>query len=250
MSSRVATSAVAMSMFLFVSAASAGPDHIEEGDAGSLPGTAQKVYKSITLLRLDTISGTLGGIRGIDREDMYLIRIVDPPNFRASTVPADGGSAGFDSQLWLFKPLVPPQPGDPALGLLANDDFAPGGTLFSRILPLATDGTGAQITDPGDYYIAISAFGTVPLSAGGPIFQFTTRHEISGADGPGGGAPVVDWNEAPPMPGEYVIAFTGAEGFPREVPALSPLGMVILAMGVAACGAVLIFIRRKLGSGA
>lgn len=250
MASRVFTSGAAILVLLFVSTAAAGPDHIEDGDAGSVPGTAQKVYKSVTLLRLDTIEGTLGSTRGIDREDMYLIRIVDPANFRASTVPDDGGSAEFDSQLWLFKPIVPPQPGSASLGLLGNNDFAPGGNQFSRLRPMATDGTGAQVTEPGDYFIAISAFGTVPLSVGGPIFQFAAQDEVSGPDGPGAGAPHVDWTDGPSMPGQYVIAFTGVEGFPRDVPALSPFGIVILALAVAACGAVLIGIRGKSESAA
>ena len=97
--------AVGIALSVGVSSAPAiGPEHVELGDAGSLPGGAQ-----ITLGEglLETIAGDLGGLAGLagdglDLEDMYLILIKDPAKFSATTVLELGGAANFDSRLFLF----------------------------------------------------------------------------------------------------------------------------------------------------
>ena len=78
----------------------AGPDFIEVTDAGSNSSDATAVIGD----------GPLTGIRGSldgqsvagDFEDMFLIRIVDPESFNASTAMSLEGFADFDTQLWLF----------------------------------------------------------------------------------------------------------------------------------------------------
>src|SRR5437762_13677926 len=93
----------------------AGPEWVEQGDAGSLPANAQTVSGGGGTVQ--KISGALlgAGLNGVgDFEDMYLIQITDPAAFSASTTFVGGGDAQFDSQLWLLKM--------DGLGLLGNDD--------------------------------------------------------------------------------------------------------------------------------
>jgi hypothetical protein len=206
-------------MSLLVGAAvHAGPvwcESIDGGaDAGPLPGSAQVPMGGGPLFKID---GKLAGASPAapDFEDMYLIYVVDPLGFVASTSPLDGGGAEFDTQLWLFR--VDPSDCTSARGLLANDDIADGKS-FSRILPLASDGSGAALLVPGFYYIAISgAPGDDPLSANGLIFDQLDPTEISGPDGLGGGDPIIGWQGgAPPHVGLYTIAFAeGAVEFPN-----------------------------------
>lgn len=209
------------------SCAFAGPEWPEAGDAGPLPFSAQTVVGAGPLSR---ISGELQGPAGLpdrgvgDYQDMYLINIVDPFNFTASTVVLDDGFATFDSQLWLFNL--------DGSGLLANQD-AGVGEQAARLTNLSNDGSGAELVAPGLYYLAISGAGSVPLGGGGPdpMFQFTLGPgEISGPDGPGGfGNPITDWTN-PGQFGLYRIGLTGAEFIvpaPEGLLALSGLGLLI-----------------------
>ena len=179
-------------------------------------------------------------------------RIVDPVAFRASTDAGDCvvieappsvvcGSAGFDSQLWLFRIDA----GD-GLGLLANDELADG-SLSSRIVTPATDGSGAAILVPGDYLLAITAYDNDPTSAGGLIFDVPagSRTEVSGPDGPGGGDPHTGWTGTDSLaPGVYPydIVLEGAEGFSLspcpEIPTVSEWGLVILTLLLAVAGKI------------
>jgi hypothetical protein len=182
----------------------AGPDWIEHGDAGALPSSAETtsgpVGGSIGRISggLDGLGAPLVGGFGGDFEDMYLIRIDNPLLFCATTVPCgDGcGSAEFNTQLWLFNAN--------GLGLLGNNDtptsqllgapLATGSTLG----PFACDETQSSIPEPGLYYLAIS-HNNIPQSTGGPIFAFDDQNlcglgELSGPDGPGGGAPITGWS--------------------------------------------------------
>jgi len=187
-------------------AALAGPDFIETADAGSVACDATPVIGE----------GPLTGIRGNldgkgaagDFEDMYLIRIVAPTAFLASTATSLGGFADFDTQLWLFS--FDPGTVPLAFGLLANDE-APGEPPgVSTIRPVATDGSGAELVIPGLYFIAVSGFNDDPLSELGPIFNQVERTEISGPDGPGGRFAHEAWTE-PGHVGEYRIVLVGAE---------------------------------------
>jgi len=140
----------------------AGPTFEEIPDAGSSPSSAQPASGTGPLGR---IKGDLTGTAdAIDFEDMYLICITDPVGFSA-TVDATG--TNFDTQLWLFHL--------DGTGLLSNDNDEPSfPTVFSKITPLSTDGSGAALTTPGLYFLAISVKGSFPVSPAGPIFNDPT----------------------------------------------------------------------------
>ncbi|MBX7106946.1 MAG: DVUA0089 family protein, partial [Gemmataceae bacterium] len=185
----------------------AGPTFEEVPDAGSTPATAQPV----------TGSGSTGRIKGeltatadtTDFEDMYLICISDPAAFSATVDPM---STNFDTQLWLFKL--------DGTGLLGNDNNAAAfPTVFSRLLPNATDGSGASLVTPGLYLLAITSKANKPASANGLIFNDPTIAgiEITGPDGAGGGLPFQQWTQGEGTTGgTYAIDLTGVKPF--EVP--------------------------------
>jgi len=149
---------------------------------------------------------------------MYLIDITDPFLFRASTLITDGGSATFDTQLWLFNL--------DGTGLLGNQDAGPGET-DALLLNQSNDGSEVMLDTPGLYYIAITGAGSIPLGGvmSDPMFDFTFgAGEISGPDGPGGGGnSIVDWT----TPGEFGIYKIALEGVSTIVPA--PAGVLVLS---------------------
>jgi len=215
----------------------AGPEWIEgaqgSGDAGSQLSTGQPPRGN----------GALGSVRGTmaapavageadgDFEDVFLITIIDPTIFSAQTGPGDGG-APFNTQLWLFDPL--------GFGLLANDDIDDG-NLFSRITPLATDGTGQAVKAPGLYMLVVTGFNNDPSSPLREIFVQADSTEISGPDGPGAPLRFNEWSGGGEV-GEYSIQLVGAEpGLPQLCPADfngdsdingADLGVLLLQFGV------------------
>jgi hypothetical protein len=196
----------------FVSGVSA-QTYVESGDAGNLPATAQTATGS------GTLTGIAGSTGGGDTEDMYLINIRDFSAFQAGTDPAAGsagGSASFDTQLWLFDTS--------GNGILGNDDCPGGCPGFHSHLsgPTPTDGQPG-LTANGNYYLAISGFGNDPNSAGGAIFNQATFAELSGPDGPGGGSPISGWMGGGAT-GSYTIGLSGA----NFVPEPATLGLVAL----------------------
>lgn len=223
----------------------AGPEWPELGDAGRLPGGAQIVLGS----------GSLESIRGAlslpltgpgDFEDMYLIKISDPTTFCAKTI-IQSVSCGqcvpfpltqptnFNTQLWIFKA--------DGRGLLGNDDD-PADPPRSRLGNAADDGSGAVITTAGLYYIAISGGpGNDPQSSTGPIFNQVLLTEVSGPDGAGGANPIIGWSGGGPV-GQYQILLCGASFVEQgDIPTVSEWGLIILAIALAAGGAIII--RRK-----
>lgn len=212
----------AITVCLGASLALAGPEWPEIGDAGSLPGTAQPVIGGGG--PLTKINGELTGPPGLpgaglgDYEDMYLIFINDPGIFRASTLLADDGFANFDPSLWLFNA--------DGTALLGNLD-AGIGTQDALLLGESNDGSGAMITAPGLYLLAISGSPNIPL--GGistqPMFNFgATAGEISGPDGPGGGLDqITDWSG----PGGFGLYSIALQGVSTIVPA--PAGLCALS---------------------
>ncbi len=77
-----------------------GVDWIEDGDAGPLPDSAQTVLGPPESM-LTGIVGSLDG--GADLQDFYVIEILDPDAFLASTnVLVGNGTADFDTELFLF----------------------------------------------------------------------------------------------------------------------------------------------------
>lgn len=187
----------------------AGPDWEESdhGDAGPILTSAQHVLGIGTL---STIHGMLSvDFDSPDFQDMYLIRIDCPTaiTFKAGTDPSFGGSADFNTQLWLFNAS--------GLGLLANNDVTPSMGL-SGFGNMSTDGTGVVVSTPGLYYIAISGAGSVPVNSfGAALFSFTSPIEVSGPDGPGGSTPIASWS-GPGETGEYLIAFSPCAGFVKR----------------------------------
>jgi hypothetical protein len=171
-----------------------GPEFIEDGDAGSLPGSAQPVRGtgSVGMIRgnLDSVASAVSGFG--DFQDMYLIDITDPENFVATTA-LSGGYANFDSAIWLFQVT--------GHGLLGNDDTlimpVQGGMIVdgATIRSPATDDTMQEIPGPGLYLLAITFDFDGPVdSRFNPLFEFDSQTEISGPDGPGGGNPIGNWS--------------------------------------------------------
>ncbi|MBL9119264.1 MAG: DVUA0089 family protein [Phycisphaerae bacterium] len=197
----VSTLAVAL---LATTAAFAGPTFEEVPDAGATPATAQPTTGSGPLGR---IKGALAGTAdAFDFEDVYLICINDPASFSATV---NATMTDFDTELWLFK--------IDGTGLLSNDnDPLSFPTIFSRIGNAATDGSGAAVTAPGLYFLAITAKNNVPLAFGQPLFNDPTfnRVEVSGPDGPGGPFPWQNWTGTPVVEsGAYAIDLTGVKFF-------------------------------------
>ena len=112
---RMSSICVALVMTCALVSTASGQVWVEVGDAGSLPFDAQPI------IGCGPLSGIAGATGPGDFEDMYLIQISDPDLFAASTSNAiNGGSASFNTQLWLFDLN--------GLGIAGNDDclFDPG----------------------------------------------------------------------------------------------------------------------------
>ena len=206
-----------------------GPKWEEMGDAGSLPGLSQPTLGFGTL---GFINGNLGGTISsggiLDFEDMYLINIVDPAMFRATTDEMDGelnqAFATFNTMLWLFQPTGV---ADNALGILGNNDHPDTGNFQSLLIPIPTDGSPPLVL-PGLYYLAITRFNNVPQSAGLNIFNLDTPTEISGPDGMGGMGAVDGWSgDGGAFVGDYRIALRGVEF--SDIPAPGTICLLGLA---------------------
>lgn len=198
--------------------ASAGPDWVEKGDAGPDGRTAQVPIRGDGVLRLESIAGIIGG-RADDFEDMYVIRILEPTTFSIAPVEAN-----FNPVLYLFHMTVNVE----ALGLLANDDATEQNPL-PRLVAMATDGTNAMVTAPGDYLLAIAGLGRVPISATGAIFDIESPTEISGADGPGGFNVLTGWTGVGET-GSYNIGMVDVD-FPL-FPTPGAAGALLLGIGL------------------
>jgi uncharacterized protein (TIGR03382 family) len=198
------------------SAALAGPDWVERGDAGAVLGTAQ-ITRGVG--QITNIEGTLSGasLSGNDFEDMYIIEITQPSTFFFSS-----GNATFDSALYLFNITE----ADEAFGLLGTQND--GELRRARLIGFSNDGSGAQLVNPGLYALAVTFAGNRPQSRTGDIFTFDGESEISGPDGPGGTNPHSGWAfDGQFSGGSYNIEIEGV-GF-AEVPAPSTLAFAGLA---------------------
>ncbi|MBL8732993.1 MAG: hypothetical protein JNN13_11545 [Planctomycetes bacterium] len=151
----------------------------EVGDAEDLCKTAQATTGQGSMT---AITGSLGS--SLDA-DIYLIDIVNPTSFVASTM----GGTSIDTMLMLFD--------DTGRAVTGNDDF--GGSWQSRI-----DGT--LVPHPGRYCLAISAFGRRPITPAGEIFTIAgsmypvldgAREVLTGWENSGGGS------------GAYTITLSG-----------------------------------------
>ncbi|MGE3106751.1 MAG: hypothetical protein AB7G11_14845 [Phycisphaerales bacterium] len=197
-------------------AALAGPDWVEIGDAGSAVNTAQIPLRPIGATSLFSIEGVLAtGVLGNDYEDLYFFRVVDPAQFSVTVATAD-----FNAVMYLFDITV----NNELYGRLGNDNMS-AESVLPRLTSAATDGTGVQITQPGDYLIAITGAGRVPVSRTGAIFNLGSATEISGPDGVGGLNPLSDWTGIGEQ-GNYRMVFTSA-----DFPAVPGPGAGVIALG-------------------
>lgn len=195
----------------------AGPDWVEQGDAGATFTSAQRI---LGVGEIHSIAGTLSeGLLDPDFEDVYLLRITQPTAFSF-----DFRLANFDCQAWLFNVTQ----ANELFGLLANNDVN-GNAAWSLIAGPSTDGTLAQVSQPGVYAIAITGAGRVPVSRTGNIFAFETSTEVSGPDGEGGINPLQGW-AGDGQTGTYTIMTQGTEFF--DVPAPGVAGVLLGGFGL------------------
>ncbi len=223
--------AAVVAITLTATAMASGPKWTEMGDAGDLPPGAQVTMGPGSLMMINGSLGMSPFPGDTDTVDMYLINIVNLMDFRVTTDPADpeldDANAQFDTQLWLFKPIMV---GGDALGVMGNDDHFELGGRFSLLLPDTTDGFGDGVDATGLYYLAITRFNHDPFSAGMfDIFDQMNATEISGPDGPGGMMPITGWAGDPggDFDGDYVIALRGVEM--AMLPAPGALGLFMIA---------------------
>src|SRR4028118_246702 len=180
----------------------------EIDDAGQLLSTAQVVNSQPPETALESISGNLKPVRIGDQYffdvDLYKIYLTGDQTFSATVTGTGGyGYGGIE----LFD--------ENGLGVYANtiihdQNFLPAG---HPLTPL----------EPGIYYLGISSSSPhSALSSGGYIFDEPEGLEdLTGPIGPGGAAPlsdwdvlfgdVSDWNGYEPGADPYSIALTGAE---------------------------------------
>ena len=198
-------------------AAIAGPDWIEDGDAGSTLGTSQDIT---SVGPINTIAGTLGGE---DREDVYELIILNGDDIAGPVqfgMNLEQGVTGFNPSLWLFD--------SQGFGVLGNDDDPILGGPDSRLITPSTDGV-TLLLPPGTYFLAITESGNVPLSfrqgalAGDgvyeEIFSFESVTEVSGPDGIGADNPLAAWSGGEGTEGGYGVIITPTPG-----------GVAVLAM--------------------
>ncbi|MHC4210011.1 MAG: hypothetical protein ACYSWT_09905 [Planctomycetota bacterium] len=124
--------------------ATAGPAWVEGGggdsDAGSLPPSAQNTQGSGPMAFISgNLDGTTGATGEGDFEDMYVINILDPATFCATTAFAPAFTE-FDSRLYLFR--IETNGDILGFGLLGNEDT--GGPLpGDGLVPFGDIQTGA-----------------------------------------------------------------------------------------------------------
>ncbi len=167
------------------------PSHVEVGDAGSLPATAQIPGGAGPLTSIG------GSLSQSDQEDMYEVCITDHNAFSAHV---DGAQTTFDTQLFLFA--------QNGLGVYSNDDD--GAIFVPSLLP---SGDPNSPTADGIHYLAISEFDNDAINAGGEIFVDTFTL-VNGPDlAAGGGSAVTGWDGSTIVGdfGVYVIDLTGVD---------------------------------------
>ena len=190
---------------LAVAPAAGASAYTENGDAGSLPATAQ-----FTLGAgpgpLTSISGTISSTT--DR-DMYEIYISGDGTFSATTVGQPG--TVFDTQLFLFD--------SNGRGVFANDDD-PNGAGASQFRSTLPAGDPLSPLTPGIYYLLIDNSPSFPTGTGGVIFpNYVTspaaETAVVGPTGPGGASPITGFSGSGTETGTYTIALTGATAVPE-----------------------------------
>ena len=194
----------------------------ENGDAGQTLDTAQQIPSGAA-----TLNSIVGTISSPEEADLFSFFIQDPAAFSATTVGGVPNNSLVDTQLFLFN--------SDGNGVYANDDALEGS--FASTLPA---GNQFSPTQPGVYFLGISAYDNDPVSAGGEIFPegepdpFTGfRTVVVGPTGPGGGSPLTNFDGNGDEIGSYEISLTGVNAVPEPS---SVLGF--LTIGVFGAGAM------------
>jgi hypothetical protein len=158
---------------------------VEIPDAGDMPATAQ--YGDCDG-PLSSITGALDAANG-DYTDMYLITVVDPAAFSATTV----GGTTLDTRLFLFDLN--------GFGITANDDSV---GLQSTLTNVNMPAVGDQ------FYLAVSCFSNDAQDPGGlDMWDFSPFSEEVPPDGPGAAGPLAGWSNSNSCIGDYEIFLTG-----------------------------------------
>ena len=186
----------------------------EPGDVGDMPGTAEPVVGSPSL-SLDAI---VGAINFPNDADMYLIHIVDPAGFSASTDNLVTQNGVRDTMLFLFD-----QAGFAIIGADGTD---------TKVNPSEIP-VGSFAGPPGDYLLAVSDYDNDPVNVSGEIFPDLPIVGTFGPTGPGAPLPVADWNAdfRTPELGQYRIDLTGAVAIPEPSSTILLVGGAVLIAG-------------------
>lgn len=182
--------AVATACLGMTSGFAAAQTWTEVGDAGELPGTAQVITPGGVLA---SIVGTLSA--GAGNPDLYLINILTPMSFSASTV----GASQVNTQLFLFTLG--------GQGIAFNDNSGP----FFQSTLRAGNPLYAGLP-AGQYLLGISGSNNDPLSASGAIFPDLSTG-VFGPTGPGGALSLSAWSGGGAA-GSYTIFLTGTPPAP------------------------------------
>lgn len=174
----------------------AGPswDGDLEGDAGQVAGTAQVISTSASWSILH-ITGNLRGNGFLESDfvDMYRIQITSQTLISISTAGGSlGGSADFDTQLFLFRQRGGNGSNQRAVALRGNNDAAPGNS-GSRIGDQAAGQPNAVLVSPGWYYIAIAGVGSRAFNDEGQFIWPDLGDPGDVVDGQG--ATLSDWTD-------------------------------------------------------
>jgi hypothetical protein len=193
----------------------------EVGDAGALPGTAQ-----------GTPPGLLTNIQGVtsstdaDFVDAYLIKVIDPVTFQATTnTNRDATAYGFDTRLYIGTV-------DGMMNFGNDDD--PIGTLQSVIQDVPTWTLNGYTTKDNPvpliagetYVLYVTGYSNdpynLPYPGGTPII--TINFDYDYLSGPVNNLPLTNWEEELPgdfcSSGGYNVVLTGCEGMGATPPAL------------------------------
>jgi len=202
----------------------AGPDWVEDGDAGNQLNTAQPIIGIGGQVQriFGRLNGSSGNALGLpdDFDDMYQIVISDPSIFRITTRET---STNFQTSLWLFDEF-----GRALLGNILAPTPVSGILFGSEIQNFATDETDITINNPGIYYICVSSASRLPVGDGGPMFFFQDQFEVSGPDGEGGGDQNLAGWSGEGTDGDYEMILEGVSDVPAPG-ALALLGIGMLA---------------------
>jgi MYXO-CTERM domain-containing protein len=141
----------------------AGPswDGDDEADAGQTLATAQ-VIVTAPAWSMIMVTGRLrgAGLVGSDYVDMYRIHVSSQMYISFSTAAGSlGGSADFDTQLFLFQHKGGSGNNQRAIAHRGNNDAAPGNS-GSRLQDPNGEVPNAVRVSPGWYYLAVVGVGT------------------------------------------------------------------------------------------